>query len=218
MFYFFCQLLLLEYRAGQTQRLHDYLGDSPPALLQWANVSHHLFLLQLLPLEYRAGKTQWLHDYFGNKLSKLPQWAKKAVANVAEPDFYPVSGWTHVSQLHGPKMCLINLCFFSTFASSQLLPTPVLVIRSVQQLHQIFARLCEVEGSQAVAEVACLIRKKQQHQDSAEGHGLLSKFHLAAGDNCTQDVAEGLWAVAEVALCAGRKLSSNLAESRCSCS
>jgi len=159
MFYFFYQLLPLEYRAGQTHRLHDYLGNSFPLYCQLCHsihfssncccrdaglakhsgcmytltavflhccsgpmFSHHLFLLQFLPLQYRAGKTQWLHDYLGNNLSKLPQWAKKAVADVAEskPDFRPVSGWTQVSQLHGPKVCLMNLCFFSTAAYSNI--------------------------------------------------------------------------------------------------
>ena len=155
MFYFFCQMLHLEYSAGRTQRLHDYLGNSFPLYCQLCHsihfssnccccnaglakhsgcmytltavflhccsgptFSHHLFLLQLLPLQHRAGKAQWLHDLCNN-LFKLPQWAKKAVADVngSKPNFYPVSGWTHVSQL---------LC-----ASSQLLPTTVLVIRSV---------------------------------------------------------------------------------------
>lgn len=57
---------------------------------------------------HRAGKTQWLHTYLNSSLPALPQWAKQAVAGLAEskPDFYPVSGWTHVSQLHGPKVCL----------------------------------------------------------------------------------------------------------------
>lgn len=55
----------------------------------------------------RAGNTQWLHEYLQHSLPALPQWAKKAVADLvkSKPDFFPISGWTHVSQLHGAKVC-----------------------------------------------------------------------------------------------------------------
>lgn len=54
----------------------------------------------------RAGNTQWVHEYLANSLPALPQCAKKAVADLVEsrPDFHPLSGWTHVKQLHGHKV------------------------------------------------------------------------------------------------------------------
>lgn len=60
--------------------------------------------------DIQAGNTQWLHEYLQHSLPALPQWAKKAVAGLVDtkPDFYPVSGWTHVSQLHGSKVVLLG--------------------------------------------------------------------------------------------------------------
>ena len=47
-----------------------------------------------------------MHDYLANSLPALPQCAKKAVADLVEsrPHFHPLSGWTHVKQLHGHKV------------------------------------------------------------------------------------------------------------------
>ena len=57
----------------------------------------------------RAGKTQWVHDYLASSLPALPQCGKKAVADLVEsrPDFHPLSGWTHVQQLHGHKVAAV---------------------------------------------------------------------------------------------------------------
>ena len=55
---------------------------------------------------YSDGNTQWVHDYLANSLPALPQCGKKAVADMVEsrPDFHPLSGWTHVQQLHSHKV------------------------------------------------------------------------------------------------------------------
>lgn len=57
----------------------------------------------------RAGKTQWVHDYLASSLPALPQCGKKAVADLVEsrPAFHPLSGWTHVQQLHGHKVAAV---------------------------------------------------------------------------------------------------------------
>ncbi len=38
----------------------------------------------------------------------LPGYARKAVIDLVQskPQFYPMPSWTHLSQLHGPKVCL----------------------------------------------------------------------------------------------------------------
>lgn len=64
----------------------------------------------------RAGKTQWVHDYLASSLPALPQCGKKAVADLVDsrPDFHPLSGWTHVQQLHGHKVTVVSSFVFIT--------------------------------------------------------------------------------------------------------
>lgn len=39
----------------------------------------------------------------------LPGYARKAVLELvhSKPHFYPMPSWTHLSQLHGPKVCAL---------------------------------------------------------------------------------------------------------------
>ncbi len=54
----------------------------------------------------RAGDTEWLHERVKKGLPRLPARAQAAILEFVDsrPDFYPLSSWTHVSQLHGPKV------------------------------------------------------------------------------------------------------------------
>lgn len=60
---------------------------------------------------HTAGDTEWLHERVKKGLPRLPARAKAAILDFVEsrPDFYPVSSWTPVSQLHaGPKVVLMG--------------------------------------------------------------------------------------------------------------
>lgn len=76
----------------------------------------------------RAGKTQWVHDYLASSLPALPQCGKEAAADLVEsrPEFHPLSGWTHVQQLHGHKVAAVvsSYVFFTVYTVPKVSGVP----------------------------------------------------------------------------------------------
>lgn len=57
-----------------------------------------------------AGDPKWIQDRLESGLPSLPQPGKEAILELAtsNPQWHPLSSWTHVSQLHGPNTVLLG--------------------------------------------------------------------------------------------------------------
>ena len=60
---------------------------------------------------------------------KLAGFVRESVKNLvrSKPEFYPMPGWTHLSQLHGPKVYTAVTDMYSTYANSPQRSTQPLV-------------------------------------------------------------------------------------------
>ncbi|DBA80226.1 hypothetical protein WJX79_006530 [Trebouxia sp. C0005] len=75
-----------------------------------SDVRTGFFTASVVSDRIQAGDTEWLHERVKKGLPRLPARAKNAILEFMQsrPDFYPISSWTHVSQLHGPKVVLMG--------------------------------------------------------------------------------------------------------------
>lgn len=54
----------------------------------------------------RDGSADAFLSYFAKSAPNLPENARQAVVQMVQscPQFYPIPSWTHLSQLHGPRV------------------------------------------------------------------------------------------------------------------
>ena len=68
----------------------------------------------------RRGRTDEVIAVLQSDGPSLPDYARKAVIELAQskPDFYPMPSWTHLSQLHGPRVPALLPLLIQSFTHS----------------------------------------------------------------------------------------------------
>ena len=94
----------------------------------------------------RQGDTDKVVQMLEGSAPTMPDCARKAVMELvhSRPEFYPMPSWTHLSQLHGPKVgvCRLLACTFmtdatfSTIHKSQPLTPLMLMASALANDHQ----------------------------------------------------------------------------------
>lgn len=92
----------------------------------------------------RQGQADTVVTSLTDGCPSLPDYARKGVLDLvySRPDFYPMPSWTHLSQLHGPKVGMAMLsCAPAVHTSTALLAT--LCIRHKPCCLATLVRLCK---------------------------------------------------------------------------
>ncbi|DBB18334.1 TPA: hypothetical protein ACH3X3_003283 [Trebouxia sp. C0006] len=88
-----------------------------------------LVLPQPLAESIRVGQPASFLALLEKSAPKLAGFVRESVKNLvrSKPEFYPMPGWTHLSQLHGPKVYTAVTDMYSTYANSPQRSTQPLV-------------------------------------------------------------------------------------------